>query len=254
MGATKALQGVVIRDESANPVAVILDGAVYRLQMQGKVLNASGSQINPATQETLAAADGRLTTIDAVLDSIKDTDGIKKITDALPTGDNGIGRVKLWDGTEVADVVLDSVDGFNRLQIEGKVSITAPPTPPGGTDFILAAESPLEISQAQSPHLTSVVLPTSTTLFITQIVAGCQGDPSADGSKVEVFFWDGTTERIIDRIYVTGFTEFGNYPNVSKTRDGTTLSGDGTNELRIYRSRLSNSAQEIDAVVRGFTQ
>jgi hypothetical protein len=240
MGASKALQGVVIRDESANPVAIVLDGAVYRLQMQGKILNAAGAQINPATQETLV--------------SIKDTDGIKKITDALPTGDNGVGRVKLWDGAEVTDVVTDAIDGFNRLQVSGKVSIVAPPTPPGGTDFQMTADNPLEIQQSISPHLTQTVIPTGTTLFITQVVAGCQGDPSADGSKVEVMYWNGTTEHLVERLYVTGFTEFGDYPNVNAARDGTTLTGDGTAELRIYRYRLSNAAQEIDCVVRGFTQ
>lgn len=45
-----------------------------------------------------------LTTIDSILDSIKDTDGIKKITDALPTGDNVIGRAKVTDGTSVLDI------------------------------------------------------------------------------------------------------------------------------------------------------
>lgn len=254
MGASKSLQGVFINDSAGNPVAVILDGSVYRLQMQGKVLNAAGAQVNPATQETLAAADTKLGTIDAVLDSIKDTDGVKKITDALPVGDNGIGRMKLWDGTEVADVVTDSIDGFNRLQVSGKVSLVKPETPPGGTDFQLVADNPLTVSQAISPHLTSTVIPNATTLFITQVIAGCQGDPSADGSKVEVLYWDGATEHVIERVYVMGFTEFGDYPNVNKARDGTSLVGDGTAELRIYRYRLSNASQEIDCVVRGFTQ
>ena len=46
-----------------------------------------------ATQTTLAAADAKLATIDAVLDAIKDTAGIKKITDQLPAGTNEIGKV-----------------------------------------------------------------------------------------------------------------------------------------------------------------
>jgi hypothetical protein len=57
------------------------------------VYNTSGSAINPATQETLAL--------------IKDTDGIKKITDALPTGDNWIGKVKVGDGTNNASIIQD---------------------------------------------------------------------------------------------------------------------------------------------------
>lgn len=67
-----------------------------------------------ATETTLTAADTKLGTIDAVVDSIKDTDGIKKITDALPVGDNVIGRVKITDGTSVADVITDN--SINRLE------------------------------------------------------------------------------------------------------------------------------------------
>lgn len=52
-----------------------------------------------ATEATLSAADTRLATIDAVLDSIKDTDGVKKITEALPVGTNTIGDVGLIAGT-----------------------------------------------------------------------------------------------------------------------------------------------------------
>jgi len=73
-----------------------------------------------ATEATLATADGRLTTIDAVLDSIKDTDGIKKIVDALPIGDNIIGRVKVTDGSSVAAV--QTIDGVEHLAA-GKANI-----------------------------------------------------------------------------------------------------------------------------------
>lgn len=74
-------------DSSGNIVGVVLDGAVYRLRTEAKIVRASdGAQINPATQETLAL--------------IKDTDGIKKITDQLPTGTNEIGKVA--QGTKAA--------------------------------------------------------------------------------------------------------------------------------------------------------
>ena len=72
----------IIYDSSGNPVGVVLDGAVYRLQVAAKIARASdGALVNPASEETL--------------DAIKDTDGIKKITDALPAGDNNIGNVDL---------------------------------------------------------------------------------------------------------------------------------------------------------------
>jgi len=79
MSSSKYRQGSFIVDDNGNEVGVVLDGSVYRLQSIGKVLNSAGSQINPATQETLT--------------SIKDTDGIKKIIDPLPAGTNNIGSV-----------------------------------------------------------------------------------------------------------------------------------------------------------------
>ena len=85
------------------------------------ILNSSDVLIDPATEPTLL--------------SIKDTDGIKKITDALPVGDNLMGRVKISDGTEVANVntsnqlevstfFADSpaLDAFARQRISNPVS------------------------------------------------------------------------------------------------------------------------------------
>lgn len=59
----------ILADASGNQVGIILDGTVYRLQTVGKLLNVAGTQINPATEDTLAL--------------IKDTAGIKKITDPV---------------------------------------------------------------------------------------------------------------------------------------------------------------------------
>lgn len=151
----------ILYDASGNPVAVVNDGGVYRIAGLHKVLDAGGSQINPATQETLATraseatlatraseatlltADGRLTTIDAVLDSIKDTDGIKKITDQLPAGTNEIGKVA--QGTRAASgggwpqYVVDSsgnaigvvLDGaVYRLQAEAQIQTKGKGTTP----------------------------------------------------------------------------------------------------------------------------
>jgi len=54
-----------------------------------------------------------LTDLETTLDAIKDVDGVKKITDALPTGDNWIGKTKVGDGTDVADVL--TFDGTKHL-------------------------------------------------------------------------------------------------------------------------------------------
>ena len=57
---------------------------------------------------TGAATENTLATIDSVLDSIKDTDGVKKITEALPAGENIVGRVR---------VVGDAFNTTDNVQI-----------------------------------------------------------------------------------------------------------------------------------------
>ncbi len=221
-----------------------------------------------ATQATLAAQAGDIAAllvnssdIETILTAIRDTAGIKKITDALPAGTNDIGDVGALGIDESATqhqlmTVEDAqISGLHRLAITGQVTVQIPPPPQGGIKLTVSADTPLAISNSNSPHLTEYEITNGKTLHIQQIVAGCQGDPSADGSKCEYFYWDGTTERLLDRIYIVGQTQFGNYPDTSETRDGTAMigmptAGEGT--LRIYRSRLSNSSQEIDTVIRGY--
>jgi hypothetical protein len=98
--------GKVQLGNGTNTVEVSNDGGIYRLEVFGKVRRVDGTVINPSTEETLA--------------SIKDTDGIKKITDALPTGDNWIGKTKVGDGTNVADIL--EWDGVYRLQVESRAA------------------------------------------------------------------------------------------------------------------------------------
>ena len=83
----------VLFDENGNAIKVTLDGSDYKYEFLGKLRNAAGTIVNPATEDTLSSADTKLGTIDGVLDSIKDTDGIKKITDELPAGTQEIGSV-----------------------------------------------------------------------------------------------------------------------------------------------------------------
>ena len=111
----------VLFDENGNAIKVTQDGSDYKYEFLGKLRNAAGTIVNPATEDTLSAADTKLGTIDGVLDSIKDTDGIKKITDALPAGDNNIGNIDvassvLPDGAateatlSAADTKLGTID------------------------------------------------------------------------------------------------------------------------------------------------
>lgn len=133
----------ILYDANGNPVAIVDDSGVYRIAGLNKIQNAGGTQINPATQETLATrasestlatraseatllqADGRLTTIDAVLDSIKDTDGVKKITDELPAGTQEIGKVA--QGTKAAnnaawpEYLVDSAGNVVGVVLDGSV-------------------------------------------------------------------------------------------------------------------------------------
>ena len=92
----------ILYDAAANAIKSVQDGSDYLLGVAAKIRNAAGTVVNPATQETLAA--------------IKDTDGVKKIVDALPTGDNWIGKTKIGDGTNVTDVL--DVAGVKRLRVE----------------------------------------------------------------------------------------------------------------------------------------
>ena len=124
----------VILYDANGQILVTNDGGDLRLGTISKVLNSSGSQVNPSTEDTLATrasestlstADGRLATIDAVLDSIKDTDGVKKITDQLPAGTNEIGAVA--QGTRAAAAsgwplyIVDDVGNKVGVILDGSI-------------------------------------------------------------------------------------------------------------------------------------
>ncbi len=258
----------VLYDASGNPITVVSDGGDYRLAGVNKVVNASGSQINPATQETLAL--------------IKDTDGIKKIVDALPAGSNEIGRVRSFLYDDVNQVALavareatipantrgililgEAQDGKSyavRVSGLGKVAVESslPGPPPGTTEFVLSADDPLSVGPSPNYHETvSTAITNGEHLHIQFVAGGAEGDPSERGSMVEVYWREGgtPTDHLIERIFLTGETVYLSLPDTGKARDGTTLAGDGsTTKLVIRRERLSTSAQRVDAVVRGYTE
>lgn len=297
----------VLYDASGNPVSVITDAGTYRLAALAKIQNASGGQINPATEETLGtratestlgtraseatlatratettlqSVDGKVATettlasrateatlqtratestlatraTEVTLASIKNTDGVKKINDSLPAGENIIGRFRLvdGDGTNVVDVETDAADGKQRLAIVGKVSVSAPATPPSATPVTIAGDTPLSISTTQN---TEYVIPDGETFTLSVVEAGAAGDPTEKGSKIEVIYDEDGTEKIIERIYITGQT-VAVYPDTSEARDGTSLVGNaaGTYKIILRRIRLSGTSQEVDAVVRGYVQ
>lgn len=236
-----------------------------------KVYDSAGTAIDPAKESTLSS-------IDTVLKAIRDTAGIKKIVDALPTGDNWIGRIKLGDGTNLVAVLSDGGaltgygipvlgrDAENKARFffteaDGTLRVASQPPspPPGTTEFVLAvAEGSLEISSPPAYHETvSAAIGNSLDLYLQLFTAGAAGDPSERGSRVDLLWREGgtPTDHVIERVYLSGQSVTITLPDVHKARDGTALTGDGsTTKLVIRRYRLSNAAQEVDAIVRGYTE
>lgn len=106
-----------------------LDGKDFATQttldaVRDNVGEAIESPVAYTLLDRLKASYAKLTEIDTVLDAINLTAGIKKIVDALPIGDNWIGRVKVGDGTHVADTIADvDTPALRRLMTE---SLLAP--------------------------------------------------------------------------------------------------------------------------------
>lgn len=155
-------------DENGNKVGIVLDGSVYRLQQAGKVQRASdGAYINPATQETLTA--------------IKDTDGIKKITDQLPAGTNEIGKVAQGTKAAAADAwpeyLVDSAghslgvvqDGsVYRLQVETKQA--APPAALTVSDYLKNGSNySLVVDGSGTPVVFSFPADSTDTIYLTRL-------------------------------------------------------------------------------------
>jgi hypothetical protein len=159
-------------------------------------------------------------------------------------------------------VARDKEDVVRRLVAEedGTLIVAAKPpsAPPGTTGFVLAADTPLEIGPVPSFHeVVSPAIGNGLDLYLQTIAAGAAGDPTENGSKVEIYWREGATptNHLISRIYLVGQTVNLVLPNVHAARDGTALTGNGTNTyIVIRRERLSTSAQEIDAEVRGYTE
>lgn len=218
MGANKSLQGVFLNDDAGNPVAVVLDGSIYRLQTIGKILNASGAQINPATQETLAQIYARQ--------------------------NDRTHKTQLTNGT--IDVTVTNDAGINRLEILGKVALTGALPPPATNAAVIFADTPLTVGNDD----TTFTIPNGETFHLQEIVAGNE-DPTK-GAVIEVLFDDGS-EHLIARVYINGETIIIPYTDVIEARDGTSLTGNGSNEIIVRRVKYSGSNIAIDAVVRGYT-
>jgi hypothetical protein len=238
-----------------------------------KHFDAADERVSLATQTTIAA-------VLVAIDLIKNTDGIKRITDALPVGDNIIGRAKITDGTDVLDIAGEAVatsglkgilplgkdsEGnsvFHLAEADGTQVVAAKPpvAPPGTTPFVFAVdEAELEVGSGgdvASPHTSiGTIIGSGVNLFLQSVEVGTEGDPAEAGAKIEVFWREGggPTDHLIKRYYIAGDTKAFIEPNINESRDTTQMTGNGTNtRLIVVRTRLSNAGQEVDFDIRGF--
>ena len=172
--ATETTQATLATETKLEAVRVLLasiDGKDFATQTTLAALLSAFNAEDFATQVTLAALLSAFNAEDfaheATLASIKDTDGIKKITDALPVGDNWIGKTKVGDGTNVA--ALQSIDGVQHLAA-GKANIldvanstvaqlgaAAVFAPTGGTDVSQFASVAITVHSDQDSALDGMV-------------------------------------------------------------------------------------------------
>ena len=119
---------VLVDPTTGDTLAVVADGLVKKLDITTKVRDSGGDVVNPATEDgnlaTLAEVDFATQT---TLAAIKDTDGIKKITDPLPAGENTIGSIDVQGAAQsgsypnprsidLGETAPFNIDGYGNLQ------------------------------------------------------------------------------------------------------------------------------------------
>jgi len=144
---------------------------------------------------------------------------------------NGLGKLKLWDGTRVV-----SIDNANRLYVNvGAV------TPPATTPVIR-----IEHSSITGTVDDVYVIPTGETVSLTRLSGGSEYD-SVAGSEIEILYdpnGDGSVLVEIEAIYVNG-------SSIQFQLSGSYL-GDGTNAIRLRRKRLGGGSKEVYARWEGY--
>jgi hypothetical protein len=170
----------------------------------------------------------------------------------IDPSNNAIGSVRITDmsGSDNVNLIFDTTDQIHRLAVSAKVSITPPQPPASAIPIQINADTPLNVS---STITSSYLIPSGSVFHMQQVTAGSEGDPNEKGSKVEVYYSSSISgEKIIERIYINGFSQFGSYPDTAFTRDGTAMSGSNSGRIIVKRIRLGGQSLEIDCVVRGF--
>lgn len=227
----------------------------------GVILTALETKV--ATEATLAtrATEATLATraTETTLASIKDTAGIKKITDPLPAGTNEVGKVaqgtkglgtnawpvQMYDGAG-NPVTITNDAGVYRVEITGKVQTVGAIPPPSTSPVQVSADTPLTVGS----HDTSFLIPSGESFYLQSVTAGNE-DPTK-GAVTEVIYDDGA-EHIIERVYTSGQSIQIGFPDLSTARDGTALVGTGTETIIVRRVKYSGSNIAIDSEIRGYT-
>jgi hypothetical protein len=186
-----------------------------------------------ASETTLLAADGRLTTIDAVLDSIKDVDGIKKITDPIGIGPGSelIGTVKVRGSDGLHDA---NVDSSHRLSVTGALVI-----PAGFVDVSVAVQSTITGNNAID---TDHVVPDTKVLTLSQFYGGGEVQ-TAKASKFELYHSTdgGATDGTL-----LGVGYIGAGSNNFRLDLNYDVTGDGTDQVvRMRRERMDGVSLEL---------
>lgn len=139
--------------------------------------------------------------------------------------------------------------------LPGTIVVPYPPVcPPGATEVNIYADSPLELSNSNSPHSTEHIITNSKTFKAQRVIIGAGHDPSEKGSQIELIYYNGT-EHVVARYFVENQTFEIHLGDLSKARDGTSMAGNGTTyKFIVRRTRLSSSAQMVDAHVQGYEE
>jgi hypothetical protein len=170
-------------------------------------------------------------------------------------GDVVISGQDLGGTDQIPTVSVDSVDGKNRVAVDGKVSIEPPAPPDTGVRKIFFADTPAVV-QGNNEHDTDIIITDTKRMYIQQVIVGAEGDPNQAGSIIRLFYSPdaGTTLHLIQKFYVRGHSYTISFPNVDEARDGTKLNGVATDQglFRIRRERLGGGNQEVDATVIGY--
>lgn len=164
--------------------------------------------------------------------------------------------------TKALLIAARSADGkarFLNADEDGVVSVSNRlPTAPPGTTPVTIAQPENELSIAggvQNPHDTEYTIANGKTFKLQLVAAGGGGDPTENGSRVDVVYYDGTAEHIVTRLYVGSASVFQSFPDSGTARDGTAMVGDGsTKKIILRRIRLSQATLEVDAEIRGFEE